>query len=100
MIEQAGMGTAGTHLGQVGLERLDRLVHFVFGGFLDFCNSHDALQKQVGKKDKARRGKSALARAGTRELVQTKTSVPSSSPCTTRNRAPGLKMLNTRMGIF
>jgi hypothetical protein len=57
MVEQAGMRASGTHLGQIELERLDRLVHFFFGVFLDLCDSHDVLQKQIGKKQNPLRKK-------------------------------------------
>jgi hypothetical protein len=32
-------------------------VHFFFGVFLDLCDSHDVLQKQIGKKQNPLRGK-------------------------------------------
>jgi hypothetical protein len=38
MIKQAGMGTPGANLAEVSLESLDRLVHLLFGGFLEIGN--------------------------------------------------------------
>ena len=57
MIEQAGMSASGAHLGQIELERLDRLVHFFFRGFFDLCDSHEALHKLIGKNKNPLRGK-------------------------------------------
>jgi hypothetical protein len=37
------MSAAGTNLGEIRLQGLDRLVHLLFGGFLDVNDCHAAL---------------------------------------------------------
>jgi hypothetical protein len=38
VIQNAGMGSPGAHLGQIGLERFQGLLHLLFGGFFKVCN--------------------------------------------------------------
>jgi len=35
VIEDTGVGAPGAHLGQIVLQRFQRLAHFMFGGLLD-----------------------------------------------------------------
>src|SRR5690554_3482598 len=76
MIENAGMGTARADLGQTGLKCVQAFCHTAFGGLPDLGCAHFFF------------------------LYQTWTRVPSSSPSTTRRKAPGLLMENTLIGNF
>src|SRR6185312_17004094 len=94
LVQHARMGAAGADLLQFGLERLDGAAHLGLGGLLDVGSTHDLSSLLTDA-----RAPQAGAVLGT-EGLQTCTSVPSSSPSTTRLSAPGLKMLKTLMGRF
>src|SRR5690606_30288049 len=52
VIKNAGMGTASTHLGEIGLQSLDGLLHFLFCGLFDVSDGHAELSSSAtSKKD-------------------------------------------------
>src|SRR3989442_225530 len=82
VVEQAGVRAPRAHLRKIGFQRFNRLLHLLLGGSLDVAD-HRSFSFLVGR---------------TRD--QQCTSVPSSSPSTTRFNAPGTKIENTFTSMF
>ena len=78
---------------QIGFQRFDRFVHFLFGIFFHFGNIHETPSCKIFSKKPLGTGIISV-------LFQIWTSVPSSSPRRTLFKAPCLRIENILIGNF